>query len=477
MDDWETELYARADEFAKAWVRKRHALTDYWFDVSQGKFWHAPTKQLIAKEDLDALIPLDLWPTRENARGELRPVKPSKVLMEWDTGQMVESSVWWPGEERLVRDVYSSEAGFKRAEGHLCFNSYDPPDYEQFRKSEGSADLWIEHVKNLYPDPEEHEHFFDWAAHMLQRPEEKCNHGIVLAGEQGIGKDSLLLPLRHGVGHWNTAEIGPDDVQSGFNPFVKSVLIVVNEVRPHHEDFRATAFYNAMKPLLAAPPEQLVMNQKYQKPLVVKNVCRVVMTTNDPMALHIPEGDRRLFMMTSLVDSPRLNPEAFDEGYFGRLHQSFRRGGLDAVVTWLMDRRLADWDPAAPPPTTEGKKSVQVATSSFQNSPVDELVETLLEEFPEPQAVIFGSDLAQFARARFFDSADDLISKLKGKSVHYAMERRGYRPSRPENKAKYKHGKFESRVAYVHKSVGKSAKEAAIESALGLRPLEFNYPS
>lgn len=472
-ENWQQRLLAQADEFAKQWKPRLRGLTDFYYDVSQDKFWDKLTKQLIAKEALDACIPLAAWPTRENARGELRPIRPSKALQEWDTGQVVESSTWWPGEDILIKDVYASAGGFSRRDGHRCFNHYEPPMYEQLAAKGQTADRWLAHVKRLYPDPAEHEHFLDWAAHMLQRPDEKCNHAIVLAGQQGIGKDSMVLPLRHGVGAWNTSEIGPDDVQSQFNAYVKSVLIVINEVRPHHEDFRATAFYNALKPLLAAPPEQLTLNEKYTKPIAVKNVCRVILTTNDPMAMHIPDADRRMFVMTSKLPSPRLNREVFEENYFLDLYQYFRRGGLDAAVLWLMKRDLSKWDPAKPPPSTVGKEAIQVASDYATGDPVEEVIATYLEQYPEPPKVVFGSDLVAFARATFFDEVESIISRLKGKKVHYAMERRGYRPTRTCDGKAYRHGAFFSRIAYVHDRVDNAEVTAAISRELRRRPLRF----
>ena len=39
--------------------------------------------------------------------------------------------------------------------------------------------------------------------------QEKINHALVLGGEQGIGKDTLLEPVKHAVGPWNFDEVSP----------------------------------------------------------------------------------------------------------------------------------------------------------------------------------------------------------------------------------------------------------------------------
>ena len=39
-------------------------------------------------------------------------------------------------------------------------------------------------------------------------PGEKINHGLLIIGEQGIGKDTMLEPIKHIVGPWNFSEYG-----------------------------------------------------------------------------------------------------------------------------------------------------------------------------------------------------------------------------------------------------------------------------
>jgi hypothetical protein len=43
----------------------------------------------------------------------------------------------------------------------------------------------------------------------VQRPQEKINHALVLGGAQGIGKDTLLEPVKRAVGPWNFEGVSP----------------------------------------------------------------------------------------------------------------------------------------------------------------------------------------------------------------------------------------------------------------------------
>ena len=94
------------------------------------------------------------------------------------------------------------------------------------------------------------------------KPEVKINHGLLLGSEDfGIGKDVLLMPVREAVGPWNFHDISPTDILGTFNPFVKSVILRVNEVRDLGETNRF-AFYDRMKIYTASPPEVLQVNEK-----------------------------------------------------------------------------------------------------------------------------------------------------------------------------------------------------------------------
>jgi hypothetical protein len=51
----------------------------------------------------------------------------------------------------------------------------------------------------------------------------------VLGGTQGIGKDTLLEPLKRTVGPWNCIGLSPVQTPSRFNSFLKSLILRINE--------------------------------------------------------------------------------------------------------------------------------------------------------------------------------------------------------------------------------------------------------
>ena len=113
-----------------------------------------------------------------------------------------------------------------RPTGMPVFNLYRPPVIEP---RAGDAGPWLRHVERLYGN--DADHIIRWCAHRVQRPDEKINHALVLGGKQGIGKDTLLEPVKHAVGPWNFIEVSPQQVLGRFNGFLKSVILRVSEAR------------------------------------------------------------------------------------------------------------------------------------------------------------------------------------------------------------------------------------------------------
>ena len=109
-----------------------------------------------------------------------------------------------------------------------------------------------DHVKLVFPN--DCDHIVKWLAHRVQRAEEKINHALVLGGAQGIGKDTLLEPVKRSVGPWNTFEISPQHLLGRFNGFAKAVILRINEARDLGEMNRYQ-FYDHAKAYTATPPD------------------------------------------------------------------------------------------------------------------------------------------------------------------------------------------------------------------------------
>lgn len=456
------ELLEKAEEKRQTqFVRRRRKLEDFRYDEQQGQYWDTTTGLLLEAKSVDGAVHHDDWYKTVDKEGHEKSVPPSKSINSIDTGLTVEGATWWPGKPRFIENVVVSKRGTMPLKGAICYNSYNAP--EPPKKTDIDPTPWINHVKKLYPNKDEHEHFFDFCAHMIQRPGEKVNYGIVMAGAQGIGKDTALLPVRFGVGEWNAAEVGPDAITGAFNGHIKSVLLVINEVRPNDEEFKASNFYNVLKPLLAAPPEMLPMTEKYMNTIYIRNLCHVILTTNDPLSMYIPEEDRRLFVLTSQLDDPKKSGQ-FPKKYFDELYDFLYNGGKEAVVWWLQNRDISEADFHTLPSQTLGKRQIIQSAKQVRRTIIDDVLDDMFgENLP---LCIFHKDISAFIEKEGFDNREEAQKQILAKNFHFKMAERGFDMVRKENGGEWKKGQFRTRTVFIAKSVPENEREELIAAEL-----------
>ena len=124
---------------------------------------------------------------------------------------------WCPGFPMLINDRLVVDGGWIERAEVTCFNHYRPPRIKP--GDAAKAGPWLDHVRKIYPD--DANHIIAWLAHRVQRPQEKINHALVLGGAQGIGKDTLLEPVKQAVGPWNFHDVVPTQLLGRFNSFAK----------------------------------------------------------------------------------------------------------------------------------------------------------------------------------------------------------------------------------------------------------------
>lgn len=449
--------YAAKAEQQRSTQRRTSQPGDWLYDKRENKFWDTADLSLHEKDGVSASIPHAMWrevteepdpdapPRRGRPRAPKR-IEPWRDIMRIENDQTVEGSTWLPGAPMIIHDLYVDKDGFRNAPGRRFLNLYRFPEVGEPRKG-ASPDFWIDLVRKLFPG--EAEHFFNYCAHMIQRPDEKCNHAVLLSGVQGIGKDSILAPLKFCVGAGNAKETDPDGMFSNFKPWLQAVMLTLNEVRPTRDDHQATSMYNILKPIIAAPPDVLVVNEKYRTEHYIPNLVRVFITTNNFFALYIPDDDRRLYVMHSILPQSWHIKEN-DPDYFVRYNKAARAGGYEAVYHWLKSRDISAFDAKAAPPPTGAHSSIK---ASWYDP--DETIANALRQLGDP-AVFFGGELLTVT----FDGADELRGQMKSKKFIHRLRAAGYYPV--EGRFAYKSNDYTWRptAAYVKEHLINDRDEA-----------------
>jgi len=331
-----------------------------------------------------------------------------------DKNRSVEQMTWAPGMQMLIRDFLVADGGWIERKGVTCFNLYRPPTI--IRGTARNTQRWIEHVNKIYPV--DATHIVQWLAHRVQKPQEKINHALVLGGSQGIGKDSLLEPVKRAIGPWNFQEASPQQLLGRFNGFLKSVILRVSEARDLGDTNRYQ-FYDHMKSYLAAPPDTLRIDEKNLREYSIINCVGVIITTNHKAdGIYLPADDRRHFVAWS-----DRSKEDFPTGYWNDLWSWYDNGGDRHVAAFLAEFDLKAFDPKAPPPKTPAFWEVVDAN----RAPEDAELADALDELANPAAVTLQMVEGNTTSAAFLDWIKDRRNR---RSLPYRFERCGYQPIR-----------------------------------------------
>jgi Family of unknown function (DUF5906) len=357
---------------------------------------------------------MKMWPAASvNARVEPIEVNGKKITpSSWiDENLPVEQMTWAPGMPEIIRDKLVAEGGWIDHVGASTFNLYRPP-----RIKSGDPNLasrWVDHFKCIYPD--EADLIIKFLAHRVQRAHEKVNFGIVLGGGQGIGKDTMLEPVKHAVGPWNFTEVTPQQLLGRFNSFVKSVILRVSEARDLG-DISRYAFYEHMKPLLAAPPDVLRVDQKHIHEHAAFNVTAPILTTNYKTdGIYLPADDRRHYVAWS-----EKKKEEFTPKYWNEMWGWYHKGGLQHVAAYLRTLDLSGFDPKAPPPKTRAFWDIVNAS----RAPEDAELQDVLDAMKNPTVVT----LAQVKMRAQGELLEWLADRKNRRLIPHRMESCGYLP-------------------------------------------------
>lgn len=360
-----------------------------------------------------------LWPAisvDRSVRDSVDGLKPSVWL---DHHRPIHQMIWCPGEGEVIADFLLLDGVRVKREGQRAYNTYRSP--ETFMGEASRAERWRDHLRRIYPEEVQATHIERWLAHRVQFPGVKINHALVLGGSQGIGKDTLLEPVKRAVGAQNWADVAPTDLLAQFTPWVKSVVLRVNETRNLGESDRF-AFYENSKMLIAAPPDVLTCNEKHKPQVAVVNVMGVIYTTNNKTdGIYLPNDDRRHFVVWSGCVKEDFTPDYWSSFWFWLVEEE----GWKDVGAFLKELDLKGFDPKAPPPKTEAFYAIVMANQD----PRDAELASVIEELGHPDSLTLRDITAVLDGRDGIDQGDlrHAISDGRGKrQVPFLMERAGY---------------------------------------------------
>ena len=340
--------------------------------------------------------------------------KPISMLpTTWlDRNRAAVQMTWCPGYPMLINDRLVVAGGWIERADVITFNHYRPPRIKPGNARK--AGPWLDHIHKIYPN--DATHIIVWFAHRVQRPQQKINHALMLGGAQGIGKDTIVEPIKQAVGPWNFQDIIPSQLLARFNSFAKAVVLRINEAHDQGDAERINRFnlYERVKLYSANPPDVLRVDEKHLREYYVFNVLGLLITSNHKTdGIYLPADDRRHYVAWSDFTKEDFKPE-----YWNGLWRWYHAGGFEHVAAYLAELDISDFDPKAPPPQTPAWWDIVNANLAPEDAELADAIDTL----KRPQALT----IKQLAAVASGALAEWLSERKSRRAIPHRLERCGY---------------------------------------------------
>lgn len=272
--------------------------------------------------------------------------KPFPTIMVSPDLRLVDRLTYAPGQPR-----FSKEKSFDSEAILDCINVWAEADLDP---EDGDVQPWLDLVADVFDNDEDAiKHVIGFFAYTVQFPGERINHALVIQGEQGIGKDSIVIALTKVLGHQNVSQVTLQHVESQFNDwlFGKQLIIFQEMLAPGRR-----SIYNKLKTFITDPLHTI--NAKHLPLQRIPNRANYVFLTNYKHALSIDPSDRRMWVWYS-----KMKPKGSD--YYVRFYKWLSdRRSAGYLLHYLLNYDTSKFNPTAAPPMTSAKREMIKASSS-----------------------------------------------------------------------------------------------------------------
>lgn len=235
---------------------------------------------------------------------------------------------------------------------HVNEGHYNPDNPELY------VQPFMTHCRMMFANEEDVTQFVSWCAHLVQKPGDKVRWApVIYSHDQGVGKDTLLNFISDLIGLANSATIKAGDLSNSFNEYAQALMIRISELYDNGKRMGKRSFQEEVKALISGDSPYLKINVKYGQKYLAKNVCRVVITTNNAADLLVSEEDRR-YDVFECKTKKKMGIENVEKctAHFNALYSWFyKEGGREDLYSFLKNYPLGNFNPSLPR-STEAKR-------------------------------------------------------------------------------------------------------------------------
>lgn len=290
----------------------------------------------------------------------------SKKWLECPARQSFRDVVYIPKQKKIIMQ-----------EGAPFWNIYSPsrlvpvPAFD-----EDAIRPFMAHMEYFFPKERDRNLFLDWMAFTVNHPEVRIPWAPLLVSEPGAGKGFIYEVMGSLLGTHNTVMVTADRLESQFNTFLhKHTLVCIDEMHKTGKSNITDKLNNYIS------ERRIEINTKKVQEKSQDIYCNTIIFSNNYDATVIREGDRRFWV--HVIEG--LMPSV----YYRELYE-WQRDSLNMshLLSWCMARDLSKFNHAEPPPTSEAKMDMMLASRGD--------LESILKDAIEAHAGPFAADICSF---------------------------------------------------------------------------------
>jgi hypothetical protein len=205
-------------------------------------------------------------------------------------------------------------------------------------------------LEKLIPNETERRWFEQWLAAPIQMPGLKLSTAALLWGShQGTGKSTVGFTMQKLYGH-NAGSVTDAELDGAFNEWaLDRQFICADEIFGGDGDKRHKRA-DWLKGFIHSY-EHIDINCKFQRPIRIRNVVNLFITSNHPDALFLEDDDRRFF----IIEVPEWGNRADRAVFFDRYYAWLNKDGAAHLLDRLLKLDLTNFKAHSPAPQTVAK--------------------------------------------------------------------------------------------------------------------------
>lgn len=207
---------------------------------------------------------------------------------------------------------------------------------------EGDCSLYLQHLSEniCCGNVEYFEYLLSWMAHMIQRPSELPGVAIVFRGAQGTGKGLATDELGRLIEPHYIVLSGMEQLVGRFTGHLKDMILVYANEAIWGGNKSAEGALKAM-----ITDQDSSIEQKFKDVIRLDNYKRIMVSSNEGWAVPVSKDDRR-FLILDVSSKYKEN-----HAYFGAIIDQMRNGGSEALMYFLKNRDLSEFNVRKVPQT------------------------------------------------------------------------------------------------------------------------------